>query len=94
MLLIHSANPQSRPIGIIVFAHVVRLSVRPSVPTFQNLAKLNKVKTMFPTGDTVGLAEWVIDDTCLVFVVFPSEMLKYILLRQLQELMTTSARKI
>ena len=30
-LLIHSASPQSRPDGIIVFAHVVR----PSVPTFQ-----------------------------------------------------------
>ena len=22
---------------------------------------------MFPTGETVGLAEWIIDDTCLVF---------------------------
>ena len=30
--LIHSADPQSRPIVIIVFAHVVR----PFVPTFQN----------------------------------------------------------
>ena len=29
--LIHSANPKSRPIGIIVFSHVFR----PSVPTFQ-----------------------------------------------------------
>ena len=29
--LIHSANPQSRPVVITVFAHVVR----PSVPTFQ-----------------------------------------------------------
>ena len=62
MLLIHSANPQSRPIGIIVFEHVVR----PSVSTIQNLAKLNKVKTIFATGETVGLAEWIIDDTCLV----------------------------
>ena len=40
LFLIQSANPQSR---IIVFANVVR----PSVPTFQNLAKQNKMKTMF-----------------------------------------------
>ena len=40
----------------------------PSVPTFQNLAKQNKfqAKTMFTTGEIVGLAEWIIDDTCLV----------------------------
>ena len=40
----------------------------PSVPTFQNLAKRNKAKTMFATGETVGLAEWIIDDICLVFL--------------------------
>ena len=40
----------------------------PSIhPTFQNLAKQNKVKTTFATGEIVGLAEWIIDDdTCLV----------------------------
>ena len=46
---------------IFVFAHVVR----PSVPTFQNLAKQNKAKTMFASDDTVGLAEWIIDDNVL-----------------------------
>ena len=61
-LLIHSANPQSWP----GFAHVVR----PSVPTFQNLVKQNKAKTMVATGETVGLAEWFIDDTCPVFLYF------------------------
>ena len=25
---------------------------------------------MFATGETVGLAEWIIDDTCLVDVIF------------------------
>ena len=38
----------------------------PSVPTtFQNLAKQNKLlaKTMFTTGETVGLAEWIIEKT-------------------------------
>ena len=65
-ILIHSADPQSRPVVIIVFARVAHLYVHTSVPTFQNLAKQNKVKTMFTTGETVGLAEWIIDDTCLV----------------------------
>ena len=62
-LLIHSANPKSRPEGI-VFAYVVRLSVRPH---FTNLEKQN---TMFATGVTMGLAEWIIDDTYLVTFVF------------------------
>ena len=26
---------------------------------------------MFATGETVGLAEWIIDDTCLVIIIFP-----------------------
>ena len=60
--LIHSANPQSRPVGIIVFAHIVR----PSVSTFQNITIQNKVAI----GETVGLAEWIIDDTCLVAILF------------------------
>ena len=66
LLLIHSADPQSPPLGIIVFSHVVRQFV-----TFQNLAKQNKVKTMFATGEIVGLAKWIIDDTCLVFAASP-----------------------
>ena len=36
--LIHSANPKSWPVGIIVFAHVVYPSVRPH---FSNLEKQN-----------------------------------------------------
>ena len=71
--LIHSADPQLRPVAIIVFIHVVRTSVRTSVrPHFQKLAKKNIFpvkKTMFTTGETVGLAEWIIDDTCLVSIV-------------------------
>ena len=55
---------QSGPVVIIVFAHVVR----PSVLTFQNLEKQSKfqVKTIFTTGETVNLVEWIIDDTFLV----------------------------
>ena len=51
---------------IIVFAHVVR----PPVPTFQNLAKQNnfQAKTMFTTDETLGLAEWIIDDTCILLL--------------------------
>ena len=54
------------PVAIIVFAHVVCSYVRP------HFSKQNKfkAKTMFATGKTVGLAEWIIDDTCLVVVVF------------------------
>ena len=59
LLLIHSANPKSRPVGIIVFVHVVR-------PHFSNLEKTKQQKTMFATGVTMDLAEWIIDDTCLV----------------------------
>ena len=49
-ILIHSANPKSRSVEIVVFA----LVVRPSIPTFQNLAKQNKAKTIFANGETVG----------------------------------------
>ena len=45
---------------------VGRDHMSPSVPTFQNLAKQNKVKTILAAGETVGQAEWIIDDTCLV----------------------------
>ena len=59
-ILIHSANPKSQPVGIIVFAHVVRPS-----PLFKS-SKTKQQKTMFATGVTMGLAGWIIDDTCLV----------------------------
>ena len=59
-ILIHSANPQSRPVVIISFAHVVRPS-----PLFKS-SKTKQQKTMVATGETVGLAEWIIDDTSLV----------------------------
>ena len=48
---------------IIVFTHVVR----PSVPTFQNIAKQNKFQVI-TKFTTVCLAEWIIDDICLVFI--------------------------
>ena len=38
-LLIHLADPQSRPVVITIFARDVRTSVCMSVPTFQILAK-------------------------------------------------------
>ena len=72
-VLIHSANPKSRPVGIIVFAHVVCSSVRPS-PLFKS-RKTKLQKTMFSTGVTMGLAEWIIADTCLVFVIFSLDIL-------------------
>ena len=39
-------------------------SVRLS-PVFKS-RKTKQQKTMFATGVTMGLAEWIIDDTCLV----------------------------
>ena len=47
-------NPKSRPVGIIVFAHVVHPS-----PLFKS-RKTKQQKTMFVTGVTMGLAEWII----------------------------------
>ena len=40
-------------------------SVRPSVPTFQNLTKQNnfQARIVIAAGGTVGLAEWIIDDS-------------------------------
>ena len=46
--MIHSANPQSRPVGIIVFVHVV-----PPSPCF-------KSRKNNAADETVGLAEWII----------------------------------
>ena len=58
-------DPRGRPtVVIIVFAHVVLSSVRP------NFSKQFQAKTMFALGETVGLAEWIIDDTCIVIHIF------------------------
>ena len=64
--LIHSANPKSWPVGIIVFVHVVRPYVRHS-PLFKS-RKTKQQKKIFATVVTMGLAEWIIDDTCLVIL--------------------------
>ena len=32
---------------------------------------------MFATGETVGLAEWLIDDTCLVIIIFLIKMIVF-----------------
>ena len=69
LFLIHSADPHSRPV-VSLFSYVS--SVRSSVPTLQNNSKQNnfQVKTIvITTGVSVGLAEWIIDDTCLVFFI-------------------------
>ena len=56
----------SAGIGIIVFARIVRQS-----PIFKS-RKTKQQKTMFVTGVTMGLAEWIIDDTCLEYTIFDS----------------------
>ena len=45
-------------------------SVRPSVRLHFSKQIKFKAKTIFATGETVGLAEWIIDDTCLVLSYF------------------------
>ena len=64
------ADPQSRPAVIIVSAHVVRPS-----PLFTKQNKF-QAKTMFATGEAVGLAEWIIDDTCLILFLVDASGLK------------------
>ena len=59
--LIHSADPQSRPVMIIAFTYVIRPSVRPS-PLF----KMQQSKTNFQGKQCALLVEWIINDTCLV----------------------------
>ena len=61
-ILIHEADPQPRPVMIIVFA----LVVRPYVSSHFSKQNKSQVKTMFATSETLDLAEGIIDDTCLV----------------------------
>ena len=52
-----------------MFLHMyVRPSVRP------DFSKQNKFQA---TGETVGLAEWIIDDTCLVTIANAKEIYKW-----------------
>ena len=53
-------DPRNRP-RVTIFAR----GVCPSVPTFQNLAKQSKfeVSIVIDTGETVGPAQGIIDDT-------------------------------
>ena len=41
-----------------------------SIPIFQNLAKQNKIQAriVIATGGTVGVIEWIIDDTSKTFL--------------------------
>ena len=62
------ADPQSLPVVITIFVRVVCTYVLSSVrsfSTFQNLAKQNEVQVrmVIAIGGTVGLGEWIIDDT-------------------------------
>ena len=63
--MIHEPDPQSLPVVITIFARVVC----PSVLTYQNLIKQNKVQAriVIATGGTVGLAECIIDSILIYF---------------------------
>ena len=55
-------NPQSWPVVIIIFSHVVCPSVRPS-PLYKISQNHFQVRTVVATGWTVSLAKEIIDDT-------------------------------
>ena len=61
-LLIHEADPQPRPVVITVFTH--------GITNFQNLAKQNnfQLRLVIITDGTVSLAEGIIDDTHVLFL--------------------------
>ena len=63
LLLILEDDPQSRLVVITIFTRVVRTS--PLLKISQNKT-VHQVKIVIATGGTVGLAEWIIDNTCLL----------------------------
>ena len=67
VFLIHEADPQSLSLAISIFACVVCPSVRTSVSTFQNLAQQNNFQARLWD---VGLAEWIIDGTHVLYFHF------------------------
>ena len=84
LLIDPRGRPQSRPVVITIFTQSVcqsirtyvcpsvHPSVRPSVPKLQNQATIT-------AGRDCGLAEWIIDDSCLVS--FKVTLLIYIKLK-------------
>ena len=66
-------DPRGRPTVMAVSDHYFRTCCL-SVPTFQNLTKQNNCQSriVFATGETVGLAEWIIDGTHVLYLIaFP-----------------------
>ena len=67
----HHIDPRGRPLIKADSDHCFgslfwhKSSVRPS-PLFKFKQNKFQAETMFATGETMGLAEWIIDDTCLV----------------------------
>ena len=71
LLLIHSADPQSRPVVIIVFVLVVCPSLRPHFLKSSKIKQISSENNVhYSPGETVGLAKWIIDENCLVPICF------------------------
>ena len=60
--MIHEADPQSRQLVITIFTQGVRPYVR--------------LKTLKSSDNHCGLAEWIIDDSCLVLFYFQNATVK------------------
>ena len=58
---INEAEPQSRPVVLTVFTHIVHPST-----LFKTNIVYSEKNVHYTTGETVGLAEWIIDYICLV----------------------------
>ena len=65
-------DPRGRPTVTARSDHYIRTCC-PYVPAFQNLSKQNnfQVRIVIASGGTVGLAEWIIDGTHVLFYCFP-----------------------
>ena len=69
---------------------------RSFVPTFQNLTNQNKIQVniVLTTGGTVGLAEWIIDNSFLVNILYSSYSINVFVTYSLIEKSVSAGKRI
>ena len=70
-----STRPLHSPQPVVIIV-LVQVLVRMSVPTFRNIAKQTSLEN---NVGTVGLADGIIDDTCLVVIVVVIEIIIWLI---------------